>query len=95
MLFVSPTNAQCQAKVPVRYVCFAANHLKGRTFYDNKRLKIIKIYQLVQMACSALNPLKTVGMAVCTLDIELRKVVSMERKSFLLKEFLVLAEAIF
>lgn len=47
------------------------------------------------MACSALNTSEAMGMSVYTLDTWLRNVVSMERKSFLLKKFLVFAEAIF
>jgi len=47
------------------------------------------------MACSALNTLGPMGMSLYTLHTQLRNVVSMDRKIFLLKEFLVSAEETF
>lgn len=56
---------------------------------------IVKISQLFQMSSSASNTLEAMEISVYTLDKNCRNVASIERKNFILKEFLVFAEAIF
>lgn len=89
MLFASPINACCQAKTQAKCICSTANHLKGRTFWYHKRHNNNSSKNLsVQMVCSALSTLRSMGTTVYTLDTQPGNTVSMERKSFLLKEFL-------
>lgn len=55
-----------------------------------KDIRIIVLKNLsIQMVCSALSTLMTMGMTVYTLDTQPGNIVSTGRKSSLLKEFLV------